>query len=72
MEEIKIDRFRGYLELDSYFIEKLGREFIDLEDLFINGLIDYEPDGISDKFWILSSDGDRVALYKKEIRKNMI
>jgi len=67
MKEIKTDRFRGYLNLDSYFIKKLGREFIDLEDLFINGLIDYEPDGISEKFWILSPSGDRVALYKSEI-----
>lgn len=67
MEEIKTNRINGFLSLNHYFFEKLGREFIDLEDLYINGLIEYEVDGLSDKFWILSDSGERIALYKEEV-----
>ena len=67
MSEIKTNRINGYLNLNHYFFKRLGREFVDLEDLYINGLIEYEPEGISNKFWILSDEGEKIALYKQNI-----
>lgn len=70
MDEIKTNRVNGYLNLDTYFYKRLKRRYIDLEDLYINGLIEYEPTGLSDKFWILSKTGERIALYKTDIPDN--
>lgn len=67
MEEIKINRIKGYLNLDSYFYKRLKREAIDVEDLELSGIVEVEPLGISEKFWILSSDNnERIALFKEE------
>lgn len=66
MEEIKTKRINGYLDLDSYFFKKLGRKYTKLEDLYINGLIDYEPRSSGNTFWILSSNNhNKLALYKE-------
>lgn len=66
MEEIKTNRVNGYLDLDNYFINKLNRDYIDEEDLFVNGLIELEMSGVSNKFWILSSEGEKIALFKEQ------
>ncbi len=66
MKEVKTERINGYLDLDSYFFKKLGRKYTDLEDLYINGLIDYEPRSPGNTFWILSSNNhNKLALYKE-------
>ena len=71
MEEIKTNRIRGYLDLDSYFRKHMDTFFYDLEDLHNKGLIEYEQSGISEKFWILSPhDGSRIVLYKDEELKS--
>ena len=67
IEEIKTRRIEGYLDLDSYFIRRIGRPPEDEEDLFANGLIDVENSGRSDKFWILDEQGNRIALFKEPI-----
>lgn len=67
IEEIKTPRINGYLNLDIYFLRRLGRPIEDQEDLFINGLIDMEATGRSDKFWILDEQGNRIALFKEPI-----
>jgi len=70
MEDIQIidaPRIKGYLDLDSYFIKKLGKNFLDDVELYKNGLIEYENSGRSEKFWILDEQGERIALYKEPI-----
>jgi len=64
MEKIKTNRINGCLNLNTYFNKRLKRKFTDIEELYIKGLIEYEPTGINDKFWILSEKGDKIALYK--------
>ena len=67
LEEIKTPRINGYLNLDSYFLRRLGRPAEDEEDLFSHGLIDIEVAGRSNKFWILDEQGNRIALFKEPI-----
>lgn len=67
MEELVTKRINGYLDLDSYFIEKMGRQYNDLEDLSSNGLIDIEPSILQNKFWIIDpKTGYRIALFKSQ------
>ncbi|MBQ7136646.1 MAG: hypothetical protein IJO43_01560 [Bacilli bacterium] len=68
--KLEIDRIDGWLDLDSYFIKRLGRPFRDEEDLFANGLIDVENAGRSDKFWVLDEEGNRIALFKEPINRD--
>ena len=70
MDAINIDRIDGWLDLDSYFTKRLGRPFVDEEDLFANGLIDVENAGRSDKFWILDEDGNKIVLFKEPINRD--
>ena len=67
IKEIETGRVRGYLDLDSYFEQRLGREFIDNEDLFANGLIDLEQGGRTSLFWILDEEGNKLALFKEPL-----
>lgn len=66
-DSIKSKRINGYLDLNSYFIKRLGRPFKDKEDLYANGLIEIESIGRSEKFWILDENGDALALFKEPI-----
>lgn len=67
MGELSLKRRNGWLYLDDHFRKNLGRDFLDLEDLIINGLIELEPTGRSEKFWILSNDGsEKIALFKEQ------
>lgn len=64
MEEIKTSRVKGRLDLDEYFHKRLNRDWEDLEELESAGIIETETSGRSDKFWILSEEGERIALFK--------
>lgn len=64
MEEIKANRIKGRLDLDEYFYKRLNREWEDLDELESAGIIETETSGRSDKFWILSESGERIALFK--------
>jgi len=68
MEKLKLKRINGFLYLDEYFIKLLGREYKSEEDLLNNGLIEIENSGISNKFWIMSSDkNNKIALFKEQM-----
>lgn len=65
IDEIKVSRINGRLDLDEYFRKRGVDNYKDLEDLERLGIIEPEISGICDKFWILSSDNDRrIALFK--------
>lgn len=69
MKEIKTNRINGFLDLNSYFrkILKDKKEHYDFEYLYGKGIIDIEPSGISDKFWVLDREtGERIALFKEQ------
>lgn len=66
MQEIKAPRINGWLTLDSYFEKRLGTSFFTQDDLYEQGIIDVANEGINDKFWILSGDGERIALFKSQ------
>lgn len=67
IQEIDTKRVNGWLDLDSYFVNRLGRNFTDREDLFNERLIDIENGGRSNKFWILSEDKEKIALFKEQL-----
>jgi len=69
IKEIKTPRVNGYLDLDDYFFKRLGRNPIDEEDLYNNGLIEMELGGRSDGFWILDEAGNRIALFKEPLNR---
>ena len=66
IEEIDAQRINGWLDLDSYFIKRLGRPFEDQEDLENNGLIATDNRGVYSKFWILDEEGNKIALFKTQ------
>lgn len=67
MEKIETSRSFGYLDLNAYFAQKLKTSLFTLEDLYENGLIEFVNEGINDKFWILSKEGEFLALFKSQL-----
>lgn len=63
---INSNRKNGYLDLDNYFLERMGRSFKQ-QELFQYKIIAEELDGGSDKFWILSDKGEKIALFKQQL-----
>lgn len=64
MKEINAKRINGYLNLDNYFSNKLGKRYVTDKELIDYGLIEFD---YSDRFWILSEDGSKIALFKEQI-----
>lgn len=61
MQEIK--RINGYLSLDNYFSNKLGKKYFTDKELIESGLVEFD---YSDRFWILSDKGTKIALFKEQ------
>lgn len=64
MEEIKTTRVHGWLALNIYFTKRLGTSWFDRDDLEERGIIERINEGVNDKFWILSEEGEHLALFK--------
>lgn len=65
MKEIKTNRINGYLDLNSYFFKRLGRNYLNINDLYENNLIEYEICSTSNGFWVLSPNNySKWFLYK--------
>jgi hypothetical protein len=69
VKQIETPRVNGYLDLDDYFFNRLGRKAVDEEDLYNHGLIELELGGRSDGFWILDESGNRIALFKEPMNR---
>ncbi len=66
-----IDREKGFLNINSYFSNILGRECDDLDELYELGLIDIETSGISNKFWITDPiTKNHLVLFKQTHMNN--
>lgn len=64
IDKLSMERKNGWLQLDDYFIKRIGREYKSLEELYENGIIESIPYGINEKFWILDERGNKVAMFK--------
>ena len=66
MTSINTERINGWLNLDDCFKRQLGRDFRGKEDLSLNGLIEVESEGTSNKFWIIDKKtSKKIALFKE-------